>query len=351
MTEKGDLYISTSVRTEISILTGLVVLVCFSCVLSEHLYQTKKIIVPSAGAVREPAPGIERDSLHPGSPDKDIPGTIDDVRREKEVEGAGAKRDKHLSSSATPQEKERPEIAVSSPHILSGRFASAPFAPELNPAAGERIRREDNFLGSVSLLAAGVYGAAFLHEMGHYREAEKQGLNPEVSLGVIRVNSERGGASVYLGRTSYSPAPRERQKKAELSLSGMSSARSCYRALDERIKRGELEENYYSLLALGLKSDFSRYALINSIKKYPDPMDDIETYITSTGGDRDFIYTCAGLDLLFDWKDIRYHWQRTLGENPPPPPEWRPWGWDAGPQVFVRRDIGIAVGLAGKKRW
>ncbi|MFH0925583.1 MAG: hypothetical protein V1872_08145 [bacterium] len=211
----------------------------------------------------------------------------------------------------------------------------------------------ENFLTSVLGLLGGVYTSTAVHEFGHYNTAEHYGLESNITLGIIKTN-DGGNLSYYLGKTTYNSGSLTNQIddgsqiKAELALAGMESSRKMYSIINENIQRGTHNDRFSSLIALISRTEFSRYALVNGLKKNPDQLDDIEAYSTNSGVGKNFIYSAAILDILFSWDEINFHAKRVLGKNPAIPKHKEIFGIEASPEVFISSNSGMTIGFTLK---
>jgi hypothetical protein len=205
-------------------------------------------------------------------------------------------------------------------------------------------------LGILFSLLAGTYVATAVHEIGHYNQAAQYGYEPGIRLGLVR-SGESGGPSLYLGKTIYGHTVTDPVIRRSLALSGFESTRNVYERLNEVIKSGSSPNRFSSVVALMLKTDFFRSGLLNNLRDGQSGLDDIEEYSRSAGAQKSFIYAAATCDLLFDWKDINYHFKRILGENPPTPQTQTILGFHTRPRVFVSESTDIAIGFTCLKKW
>ena len=232
--------------------------------------------------------------------------------------------------------------------ILMGIMA---ILPRGGAKAEENCYDSTTLAGSLIQFVGAVYSTAAIHEFGHYKEAESLGLSPEISLGLIESKAVDGSFSFYLGTTSYAEIPRDSDTASRLALTGMEFTGDTYENLHEEIRNGEVNSRFSSMVALLCKTDFARYALLNSLRSSSHEYDDIDSYSTNSGIDKDFIYTAAVLDVLFSWSEIKFHAGRIAGRNPEVPRRKEILGLEAKPTVFVRKDMGVAIGFGLKKRW
>ncbi|MFH2138486.1 MAG: hypothetical protein ABII88_08250 [Candidatus Omnitrophota bacterium] len=196
-----------------------------------------------------------------------------------------------------------------------------------------------------------VYCSVALHELGHYTEAQQISIAPRIKLGFIRSKAKNGSSSYYLGKTSYEKYPDKPQVRAKLALAGLESSGFTYETLNQKVKDGQINDRFSSMLALVCKNDFPSYALLHKLKQTPDPSNDIENYIQNSGADKNFVYTAAVLDILFNIREIAFHTKRIFGHSAEFPEEKELLGFRTKPTVFVKRNMGIAIGVNLKKTW
>ncbi|MCP4648518.1 MAG: hypothetical protein GY853_00365 [PVC group bacterium] len=213
------------------------------------------------------------------------------------------------------------------------------------------LAEENSIISTLFQSVEAAYCSVAIHEAGHYKEARDMSIAPRVKFGFITSKAENGSASYYLGKTAYEKYPEKRKIRRQLALAGLEASTNTYATIDKKIKTGEINSRFGSMLALLCKTDFARYALIHGTRNNLDPNNDLETYIQNSDADKNFIYQAAVLDILFNLQDIMFHSKKILGRNSLAPQQTEICGFKAKPEVFIRRYSGISVGFSLKKNW
>ncbi|MCP4650964.1 MAG: hypothetical protein GY853_12930 [PVC group bacterium] len=215
-------------------------------------------------------------------------------------------------------------------------------------SAGESSLFSIEFIGQ---FVGATYTSVMIHEAGHYDEANIMGVTPTIHLGFMKQKSGDGSSHVSLGETRYERYPQDAKKKSRLALAGIESSHKIYESLNNQIINGQANSRFDSMVALFCKTDFPRYAFIHSLTENPGQANDLECYITNSGADKEFIYTAAFLDVVFNLPDIEFHIKNVLGMNSQMPKLREICGFKTQPRVFVERYAGIAIGFDLSKKW
>lgn len=191
--------------------------------------------------------------------------------------------------------------------------------------------------GLVGLLVRGLN-----HEYGHYFEAERYNLDPDVHIPWLE------GESSYRMWVSVNRMPDDHDVLMRLALSGMARSRRSFHVLHEVQGEHERLSRATSVMAIYFLSDFPFYALMHYMRTQNGAnmmMDDIQIYMDAQNVPAKDIYAFAALDVLLHLREWRYYILGLLGIQSEYPKPWKVGKFFWEPQVVTDPESGIGAGI------